>query len=319
VLDNGRAFASKKITGRSRTRFRFKIREDDPEGLITALGCNLHWTQPYSGQSKPIERTWKDITEEISRHPAMSGAYTGNKPDAKPENYGTRAIPLAAMHAHVAEQIALNNARTGRKAAVCAGRSFDETFNASLADPATIVTRASAAQRALWLLASEGVRAQKGSGEIHFQGNRYWNGALGAHSGQKVTLRFDPDNLHNPVKVYDLQGRLICDAECIDDTGFFDQDSARLHERNRSTHKKGVKMQETALKVHSAQALADILARGERAENPEPPKPAVTRLVTGRRTAVAVKPEMAPEENRTIDFEANFARAMKLIRGGLED
>jgi hypothetical protein len=78
-------------------------------------------------------------------------------------------------------------------------------------------------------------------------------------------------------------------------------------------------MQETALKVHSAQALADILARGERAENPEPPKPAVTRLVTGRRTAVAVKPEMAPEENRTIDFEANFARAMKLIRGGLED
>ena len=162
MLDNGRAFASKKITGQSRTRFRFKIREEDPEGLLTALGCNLHWTQPYSGQSKPIERAWKDITEEISRHPFCSGAYTGNKPDAKPENYGNRAIPLADMQRHVAEQIAIHNARTGRKAAACAGRSFDETFAASLADPANIVTRATAAQRALWLLASEVIRAQRG-------------------------------------------------------------------------------------------------------------------------------------------------------------
>ena len=133
-----------------------------------------------------------------------------------------------------------------------------------------------------------------------------------------MTLRFDPDRLHDPVKVYDLQNRLICDAVCIDDTGFFDQDAARLHLRTRRDHLKAVKAQQDALRKLSAQELADILYRGERAEAPEPPKPAITRIATGRRLAVAVQPEIPPEPVK-VDIEASFARAMRLIQGGLED
>src|SRR5690606_9617280 len=37
LMDNGRAFASKWITGGAKNRFRFKIRPEEPTGLLTGL------------------------------------------------------------------------------------------------------------------------------------------------------------------------------------------------------------------------------------------------------------------------------------------
>ncbi|MBX9358310.1 hypothetical protein K5M33_16435, partial [Chromobacterium vaccinii] len=123
VLDNGRAFASHWISGGTANRYRFKVKDEDPRGLLTTLGIEIHWTNPFSGQSKPIERAWRDLAENISKHPFCAGAYTGNTTANKPENYGTRAIPLADFHMHVAEQVAEHNAQAGRRSANCAGRS----------------------------------------------------------------------------------------------------------------------------------------------------------------------------------------------------
>src|SRR3546814_346519 len=75
VLDNGRAFASKWITGGAKTRFRFKIKGEEPVGVRTGLGVRTHWTIPYRGQSKPIERAWRDFCDTIAKHPAFAGAY----------------------------------------------------------------------------------------------------------------------------------------------------------------------------------------------------------------------------------------------------
>ncbi|WIA55483.1 transposase domain-containing protein [Sphingobium sp. WTD-1] len=94
LSDNGRAFASKWLTGGARTRFRFKIRDEDPLGVLTALGITVHWAKPYRGQSKPIERGFRDFCDAIAKHPAFDGAYTGNTPLAKPEDYGSRAIDI---------------------------------------------------------------------------------------------------------------------------------------------------------------------------------------------------------------------------------
>lgn len=310
-LDNGRAFASKWISGQTRTRFRFKIREEDPRGLLTTLGVNIHWTTPYSGQSKPIERAWRDLAENIAKHPAVAGAYTGNKPDAKPENYMTRAIPIDDFRAHVSTRIAEHNAQTGRRSATCQGRSFDETFAASIAEPSTIVRWASKDQRALWLLASEVVKTRKGSGQIHFQGNRYWSQALNQHAGKKVTLRFDPDNLHQPIQVYDLNNRLICEAACLDDTGFNDQEAARLHSRLSRNYQKAIAVQKAAHASLSAQQLADIISRGEPPPaKTQPVRPAVTRLATGN---LAVKPVETISEDELSD---SFSMALARVAGG---
>lgn len=312
TLDNGRAFASKWITGGSQTRYRFKVRDEDPEGLLTTLGVHTSWTQPYSGQSKPIERTWRDLAENIAKHPFCAGAYTGNKPDAKPENYMERAIPLEEFRAHVAAQITEHNAQTGRRAENCKGRSFDETFEESLNAPSTIIKVASPSQRALWLLASEAIRARKGSGEIHYHGNRYWNTALNQYSGQKVTIRFDPDRLHEPVMVYDLENRLICKAECIENTGFHDAEAARRTARAKSDFRKAKRDE---LKAHarlSAQQLGDIYYAGNKAaeETPAPrPTPKVRRIATGN---LAVRQEETVLDE--LRLETSFSKALSKVQ-----
>ncbi len=79
LLDNGREFAAKVVTGGAATRYRFKVKEDDVPGLFVALGCEIHWATPYSGQSKPIERAFRDMCDTIAKDPRFDGAWTGNR------------------------------------------------------------------------------------------------------------------------------------------------------------------------------------------------------------------------------------------------
>ncbi|WP_273722016.1 transposase domain-containing protein [Bartonella sp. ML71XJBT] len=293
TLDNGRAFTSKWISGGVQNRFRFKIKADEPQGLLTSLGIQLQWTTPYSGQSKPIERAWRDLAEAISKHPFCAGAYTGNKPDAKPEDYGKRAIGFEAFKAHVGAQIVAHNAQAGRKAVNCAGRSFDETFTESLQAEGTIVRQASAAQRALWLLTSEALRTQKGTGEIHFYGNRYWARALNSYAGEKVIVRFDPDNLHQDLRVYDLNNQLLCMAPCLADVGFYDQQAARLNGRLRKEYVKAVKAEKQLAAKLAPDQLADVYAkvarRGDDAKSKRSVSPKVSRLMPKNAGNLALK------------------------------
>lgn len=65
-LDNGRNFASKWLTGGVPNRYRFKVLDDEPIGIMPQLGVEVHWTKPYSSQSKPIERAWRDFASGTS-------------------------------------------------------------------------------------------------------------------------------------------------------------------------------------------------------------------------------------------------------------
>ncbi|WP_150526252.1 transposase domain-containing protein [Roseibium sediminis] len=318
-LDNGRGFASKWISGGAKSRFRFKVKDEDPDGLLTTLGAKVHFTTPYSGQSKPIERAFLDLTDTISRHPLCAGAYTGRSPQHKPDDYMSRAIPFEKFKAFIAARIRDHNAQDGRTAANCKGRSFDETFRASMEDQATIVRVASPSQRALWLLASEAIKTRPGNGRIEFQGNRYWSEELTQYASKDVVIRFDPDNFHQPVKVYDLNNRFICDADCVHDAGFNDQDAARDHSRARRAflkHQKELKDLHVQL---SAQELATLYESvDEPVAEPEPIHPAVTRLIPN---ALADRKEQKlreseEAENQSTEFEDKFSRAMSLVGFG---
>lgn len=313
-LDNGRAFASKWITGGTATRYRFKVRVEEPQGVLTALGVKVHWTTPYAGQSKPIERAFRDLAEDIAKHPLCAGAYTGNRPDAKPENYGNSAINIDVLREHVDRQVAAHNARSGRRTEAAAGDSFDKAFADSLAEPTTIVRWPASAQKALWLLAAERIRASKGNGEVRLFDNRYWAPALTAHAGKHLTVRFDPDRLHQPVRVYDSADRLICEAECVGTHGFADTDAARDHAAKRSAYIKAVNAQARLHTELSAAELARLYADGaEPASAPPRERPSVTRLAAGA-SAKAIEPSPDPD----IDQERSFSAGLKLIAGGRE-
>jgi putative transposase len=240
-LDNGRSFASKWITGRMATRYRFKIKDEEPAGIMEQLGIKVHWATPYHGQAKPIERAWGDLCEEVSKHPQFAGAYTGKNTVSKPENYASKAIDEGVFRAVVAREIAAHNAKSGRRTATTKGRSFMATLEESLAHSDTLIRKATAAQRRMLLLAAEGVTARAPTGEIVLEGNRYWAEALPDYMGQKLIIRFDPQDLKAQVAVYSLDGRFICEAVNQGEAGFDDMDAAREHGKARKSYIKATK------------------------------------------------------------------------------
>ena len=313
-MDNGKAFASKKISGGAKARNRYRITEDEVAGLLKTLDIEAHFTKPYSGRSKPIERAWKDLADEISRHPAMAGAYTGPNVAEKPEDYGRRAVKLDVLQEHVAAMVEEHNAREGRRTEMADGRSFDAVFAESVAEPSTILRYSSTAQRALWMLAAEKVTARKPDGGIHYAGNRYWAPVLNQWIGKKLTIRFDPANLHGAIKLYDAAGRFIGDAECVLPNGFDCQAAARQTARQASDHAKATKSLLELNRTIEAGKLADIYAKaqkaGKRSEAPAP-RPVVTRLITGSNLAPAVSAEAIGEG----EFENSFSRGLARIMG----
>lgn len=303
-LDNGRAFASKYMTGGTVNRFRFAFKEDEPEGLLTSVGMHVRWTTPYHGQAKPIERAFLDLTRTIPTHPAVAGAATGRSPLHKPENYGSRAIPFEHFERIVAAEIARHNARPNRRAAACQGRSFDQTYADGLAD--AVVARASREQLRMFALASDLVRAHRESGEIKLAGNRYWAAPMAELAGAKLIARFDPQNLAAGVAVYSVDGRFITDAPLFGDARFDDLDAARTHARSRSDF---IKLQKAALAAERRLSISDVAAL-----MPDAPPPETTARPAAVRMVANGSPRTEPEDAWRAQ---DFSRVIDLMDRGL--
>lgn len=300
-LDNGRAWASKWMTGGMANRYRFKVKEEEPLGLLTTLlgADGVHWTTPYHGQAKPIERAFRDLCESVSKHPAFAGAYTGNKPDTKPENYASRAVPIEQFLAVLAQEIAAHNARPGRRSAICQGRSFDAVFNESYARGP--VKKATAEQRRLWLLAAEAA-SSKQDGTITLatdRRNRYWSAELADHVGEDLVVRFDPQTLHDRVYVYTTDGRFIAEAQCIAAAGFNDSEAAREHSRARNQFKRAARASLDAERRMDAIEAAKMLPAP--APTPAPESGVVRMFRPALRAPTPVPREPSPEEQAILD------------------
>lgn len=303
-LDNGRAFASKWITGGALWRNRFKIREDEPTGLLTALGIKTHWTEVYHGQSKPIERAWGEVAELLSKHPATHGAYTGHRPDAKPENYMSTAVPWDEFLKLADVVIRAINARSGRRGNGLNGRSFDDAFNASFATAP--IGRASEDHMRLALLTADQVSTHRESGEITLAHNRYWAPELMQVTGKKVTVRFDPDDLHSAIHVYNQRGEFLVTADLVADTGFDNMAAAKERAKQRRAHRQLVKKleeQEQLLEVSQIAAMM-LEADDETAPVPEPTVIRPVRVAHRNGAAAAAVAVEQAEPSFTNRFEA---------------
>lgn len=309
-LDNGRGFASKMLTGGVANRFRFKVREEDPTGVLVNLGITIHWATPYHGQAKPIERAWRDFCDRVSKHPALAGAYTGNKPDAKPENYGSRAVPLDEFMRVLDEEILAHNARKGRRGKAVAGRSFDEVFNESYRS--ATIRRATAEQLRQMLLSTEVVTASAQDGSVRLAGNRYWSEALTQHAGGKVQLRFDPDHLHQAVSVYSLAGVFVGEADCIAAVGFDDVQSAKDHARAKKSFLRATRDQ---LNAERRLTAAEVASRLPKLVEPETPVPSVVAPLFGvSRGAPVARPSHAEPSREAA--EQRFQKLMARMASG---
>jgi transposase InsO family protein len=314
-LDNGRAFASKWISGGAKRRFRFKANLDDPIGVMGTLGVEVHFVTPYSGQSKPIERSWRDFGDSISRDVRLAGAYTGPNVREKPADYGTRAVSLDELMRVIADQVVEHNSRTGRKTQVCGGKlSFRQAFDGSYRDGE--IKKATAMQRQLWLLMGEVLTVRQPDAALHLMNNRYWCEDLVQLMGKRVTVRFDPQRLHDDLKVYTLDGRFLCAAPCVADVGFNSVTAAQEQARNRKAYMRAAKTVselERGMSIETCAALLDSVQRA-----PEPaPEAKIVRLITQGSAARAAVIEAADEiaaDDGLSETDRLFLRANAKLR-----
>ena len=307
LMDNRREFMAKAMTGGIPHRFRGKVLDEDIPGLLPLLGIEVHLATPYAGQSKAIERAFGDLCDRVAKHPAFDGAYTGNSPMAKPEDYGSRAIPLEEFKAVLEVELAHHNARPDRKSEVAMGRSFNEVFNEGYAKAA--IKRATDEQLRMFLMRAEGVRAKRGNGELKLFETGYWSEWMYRIAGEKVVARFDADDLAAGLEVYDLKGRYLGHAECLEAAKFIDVDAARDHNRKRGAWMRAQRDEARAAREFTAAELAARLrGAGDLAPDEPLPEAQVHQLVTPHKAAPKRRAAAAQDAEREAALDATVAR-----------
>ncbi len=315
-VDNGREFASKLISGGAETRYRFKVKPEEPLGILKMFGIEIHWTTPYHGQSKPIERAFRDWAGDMAKDPRLAGAYTGNSPMNKPANYGAKAAPIDLFMEVLEEYVVEANKRPGRRTKVCAGlHSFDTVFNASYRDAP--IRRASKEQLRMAMLAAEHVTCRKPDGSIMIHGSRFWDQCLIPHIGHKVTVRFDPENVTAGAAVYRSDGVKIGEVDCLEAVGFNNVEAAKEHARQRRAWMKKTKEAADIMAAMTPEDVAEMLPAVEAQERVRQPK--VVRMVNMSRYAPEItfgeEDEVAAQDRI---FRENFRKGLQLIRDGDE-
>jgi putative transposase len=242
-MDNGRAYASKENTGGAPNRYRFKVKENEIPGTMTLLGIESQWVTPGHGAAKPIEPFWRNVTAMVKTND-FEGAYCGNKPDAKPENFSEKnAVPLAVFLRRLEETFADYNAR-GHRGNSMHGKSPDQVYESLL--QTAVIRQATEAQLKFCFLAGESVSLDPNNGSFKILGNRYWSEACSGLSRMKgYSARYDPDNLSLPVSLF-LNDSFLFEVPVIEKTGFNNKEAGREYKRRKSSYKKSVKQLDQA-------------------------------------------------------------------------
>lgn len=297
-LDNGREYAAKSVSGGQETRYRFKITQDEPPGILTRIGTKARWAKPYRGQDKPIESFWNFVASRCDKAPEFQGAYCGRNPVAKPEDFDPRkAIPIDVFAAKLAAVLEFFNNRPhtgqgmdgksplqvyGELTQLAKDLPDDERFREP--DPAHIrlckmgvaTIKPSAKDCSLTLKIG-------GYGE-----RRYWSQELARQNGavlsRKLFVYYDLESPDASVSVYDGENWL-CDVAPIDRIHFLEAggELAAAHVKAKNAW---LKPKVTALKELKAAANPELPSlAGVPSLSPLPAPIHAVQIEAPRRTA----------------------------------
>lgn len=325
TIDNTRAAANKWMTGGVKNRYRFKVKEDDVTGIIPMLGIELLWTSVQfgkgHGQAKPIERAFSHggLGELVDKHPSLAGFYAGENVYSKPDNYngGKDGVDYDTFILAIEDGIRTFNEREGRQTEICQGiYSFSQVFERDYANAQ--IRKASAEQMRFLMLMSEAVTLRKdgtfeleAGGKVNNRKNRYLASELIATAHRKVVVKFDPQDLHNKVWVYGLDGVFLAEAKCTDAVAFGDKAKGREHDKARKQMVKAVKAQAKATLTMNAQEAARYQPQFE---EEEPLEPKIIELFRQEGNAVRKHEAVLDDDEETNDFEQGWRKGLAMIK-----
>lgn len=329
TIDNTRAAANKWMTGGVPNRYRFKVKEDDPMGIIPLLGIELFWTSVQfgqgHGQAKPIERAFSHggLGETIDKHPLLAGHHAGANVLDKPDNYhgGKDGASYEDFITALEQGIELWNNRVKRDTEICQGvYSFSQVFERDYAN--ATVRRATSEQMRLLMLMSEAVTLKHNGtfslscgGKVFGQKNRYEAVDLIGSTHKKVVVKFDPERLHDTVWVYSLDGRFLAEAVCTEKVAFGDKATGREHDKARKQYVKSEKAMAKAQQAMGIKELAELIP--EASDDIAPPTPSITEIMVTEGNTVR-KQAVEADADSENEFDNDFMRAMALLKQGDE-
>ena len=325
TIDNTRAAANKWMTGGVKNRYRFKVKEDDVTGIIPMLGIELLWTSVQfgkgHGQAKPIERAFSHggLGELVDKHPSLAGFYAGENVYNKPDNYngGKDGVDYGTFILAIEDGIRTFNEREGRQTEICQGiYSFSQVFERDYAKAQ--IRKASAEQMRFLMLMSEAVTLRKdgtfeleAGGKVNNRKNRYLASELIATAHRKVVVKFDPQDLHNKVWVYGLDGVFLAEAKCTDAVAFGDKAKGREHDKARKQMVKAVKAQAKATLTMNAQEAARYQPQFE---EEAPLEPKIIELFRQEGNAVRKHEAVLDDDEDTNDFEQGWQKGLAMLK-----
>ena len=324
TIDNTKAAANKKLTGGVKNRYRFKVREDEVQGIIPALGIQLHWTTVRygrgRGQAKPIERAFSHggLGELVDKHPLLAGYHAGDNALDKPDNYqGNKAgVDYESFILALEEGIQMFNERQDRATEICQGKlSFNQAFER---DYAVAEKRWATPEQLRYLLTlheevtlkDNGTFTLKAGGEVQGLRNRYEAYELIGTKHKKVVVRYDPNNLHNAVWVYSLDGSYLAEAHCTVDAAFGDTIAAQDHSRKE---REFVRHTQKAAKAAQDMAIQEAAAYMPPVEFEETEASEQMWAVIKDGTSLR-KVEIAPDDEDVNESEQALNRGLAMLK-----
>ena len=324
TIDNTKAAANKKMTGGVKNRYRFKVREDEVQGIIPALGIQLHWTTVRygrgRGQAKPIERAFSHggLGELVDKHPLLAGYHAGDNALDKPDNYqGNKAgVDYESFILALEEGIQMFNERQERETEICQGKlSFNQAFER---DYAAAEKRWATPEQLRYLLTlheevtlkENGTFTLKAGGEVQGLRNRYEAYELIGTSHKKVVVRYDPNNLHDAVWVYSLDGIYLAEAHCTVDAAFGDTTAAQDHSRKE---REFVRHTQKAAKAAQDMAIQEAAAYMPPVEFEETEASEQMWAVIKDGTSLR-KVEIAPDDEDVNESEQALNRGLAMLK-----
>lgn len=306
-IDNGRAYASKSVTGGQSNRYRWTVVPGEQPGVMTLVGTKAWWSAPGRGQDKPVESFWGFFADYVDKHKAFEGAYVGNSPVAKPEDYAREnAAPIEVYERHAVRFFEWFNTQHRHTGDGMNGRTARDVYE-ELAkqterepvDPAHI--RLCYAGRAE-------VKPNKVDATYTFKIPgfgvcRYWSEKIAGLPketlSRKHAVYYDINDPYRPVQVYD-GNCWLGDAGMLESLPFIDaKDAAAAHVKGKNHF---LSSQKQAVEQMKGQGVPALPAPDGATGRELPPIPGFSIVGKGRPQLEAVdrKPRLTEEDEREL-------------------
>ncbi|WP_051052698.1 Mu transposase C-terminal domain-containing protein [Avibacterium paragallinarum] len=186
----------------------------------------------------------------MPRNRRCEGFFTGDSPTEKPENYQyKKGLDKATFLQIVEEGVRKWNAKKGRQSELGQGiYSADELWARDYAQ-VEVIKPTDEQLRQLMMLGEStkvdkyGCFTLKAGYRLDGEKNTYYAEALQGGQYPYVVVRFDPDDLHGTVYVYDLNGVYLCDAICDKPLAFDSMKGAAMQRRLEAQEARQTKKQ----------------------------------------------------------------------------